>query len=182
MRREFPLAVAFAVAIFIVAANGQQNDRQVGISLYREGRFAEAVSLLQTASDTDKNDRAALVYLGASYAHMNKHASAQKAFRKATLVRADSDTDYDTRVKVTSRPRPQTNDIVRRMYNFGSISVAVELLSTGKIGFVFPLQNSLSEWEPEVVAAAKAIRFQPAISGGKPVTVVVILEYSFSIG
>jgi len=146
-----------------------------------QAHLEEALALARQRQDSASIVQA-LVYLGASYAHMNKHASAQKAFRKATLVRADSDTDYDTRVKVTSRPRPQTNDIVRRMYNFGSISVAVELLSTGKIGFVFPLQNSLSEWEPEVVAAAKAIRFQPAISGGKAVTVVVILEYNFSIG
>ena len=181
MNKSSIVISTIAIFLFALVAHAQQSDRVLGISLYRSGNFDEAASRLQSATTADKDDRTALIYLGGSYVHLDKHGSAQKAFRKASLIHKDSDIAYDSPVKIISRPRAQTNDTVRRNYNSGTINVAVEMLSSGKIGFVFPRQNFVSEWEPEVIAAAKGIRFQPAVSGGVPVTVIKIVEYSFSI-
>lgn len=169
-----------AFAVFTVAVRGQQSDRDLGISLYREGKYDQAVERLSAATKNNKKDRVAWIYLGSSYVHLNKYSDAQKSFGKTNFVQKDPGPAYDIPLKIISKPRAPLNDTTRRNNTSGTIRVAVELLSDGKIGFIFPLQNFLPEWEPEVVAAAKRIRFEPAVLGGVPVTVVSIVEYSFT--
>src|SRR5262245_41604130 len=177
MNGKSALIAAIITALLVIAVNAQQSDREIGVSLYREGKFDQAVDRLRAATTMDQKDQVAWMYLGASYVHLHKYSDAQKAFSKTNVVPINSDPFDDSPGKITYKPRAPRNDTIRREYpiGFGVIRVAVELLPNGKVGFAFPLRNSVREWEPEVIAAAKGIRFQPAIKGGVPVTVITIV-------
>jgi hypothetical protein len=63
----------------------------------------------------------------------------------------------------------------------GIVKIAVEFGANGEIGFVFPYQTLPDRLTESVINATKSIKFSPAEKDGKPVTIIRILEYSFSV-
>ena len=63
----------------------------------------------------------------------------------------------------------------------GEIKIAVEFRADGKLGFVFPFQTLQHGLTQNAVGAASSITFEPAIKNGKPVSVVSVITYGFSI-
>lgn len=167
-------------AVLVGSTLAQSSQRDQGIEQYRAGNFDKAIELLTSTVESDPKDRIAWVYLGASYVHTRQPEQAQKAFARTNIVQKENLPVYDKQVKITHKPHARYTDEARRNGSSGTIKIAVELRSDGEIGFVFPLENSIKDLEPSVVGAAKGIRFQPAIQNGVPVTVVLMLEYSFS--
>ncbi len=58
--------------------------------------------------------------------------------------------------------------------------MAVEFKEDGSVGFVFPFMASSEKLIDGANAAAKATKFKPAVLNGRPVTVVMIIDYSFA--
>lgn len=85
-------------------------------------------------------------------------------------------------IKIISKPQANYTDQARRAKVTGKIVIAVLFAANGKVTqtiIIKPLGYGLDE---EAVRAAKGIKFEPLVKNGKPVSVVKIVEYGFSIG
>lgn len=167
--------------IFSTAAIAQQSDRDRGIDLYREGKFTEAITTLQSAVTANEDDRIAWLFLGGAFVHQDAKDEAAEAFgRMSGTKQPPPPPKYDRTVKITYKPRPGYTEEARRNRSSGTIRVVVEFCSDGTIGFVFPMPTSTRDLIPPSLRAARDIRFEPAIKDGKPVTVINMLEYTYS--
>ena len=84
-------------------------------------------------------------------------------------------------VKILSKPRANYTDAARLNVVQGTVVLKVTFLASGAIGqitVVKGLSNGLTE---QAVAAARAIRFEPAKVNGKAVSVTKTIEYNFAI-
>ena len=171
----------FALLMF-TNAWGQQSDRDRGIDLYREGKFTEAISALESAVGTNENDRIAWIFLGGSYIHADDEKKAMSAFTRSYEVKPPiaPPLTYDRSIKVIEKPQPRYTRAARESMSAGKIRVAVEFRSDGTIGFIFPIVSKMNDLVAPSIEAAKGIRFEPALKDGKPVT--VIMSSSTDIG
>jgi tetratricopeptide (TPR) repeat protein len=176
---KFIFLTSIALFVFSVTAFSQQiNERDKGIELYRQGEYEKAVELLQKRTQVEEKDRLAWLYLGAAYVKLNKNAAAVKAFRKTNVVYKQNVPVYDKKLEIISKPRPVFDRSANRSFS-GVIAIAVEYGADGKIGFVFAFRELSSELTKSAIDSAKAIKFNPAVKDGKPVTVVSVIEYNF---
>ncbi len=86
-----------------------------------------------------------------------------------------------TGLKITSQPKPPYTDAARQAAIQGVVRLRVTFSSNGSIGGISPvsgLPNGLTE---QAIAAARNIRFTPAMSDGVPQTVTKVIEYRFTI-
>jgi hypothetical protein len=162
--------------------SAQVSDRDQGIQLYRDGKFTEAIGILERSVGADKTDRAAWLYLAGAYVHTGDKAKAAQAFEKSRVRTTTPQPKYDSSVKITHKPAANYTEAARRKMQSGTIRVAVEFRADGTIGFAFPLRTDLTDLVEVAVEAAKGIRFEPAMDEGKPVTVINFAEYGFWIG
>jgi tetratricopeptide (TPR) repeat protein len=173
----------FSVVVVLVlstAAVAQQSDRDRGIDLYREGKFTEAISALETAVASNPDDRIAWAFLGGGYVHADDKGKALSPFRKSHEIKQPAPPPtYDRNAKITHKPLPR----YPRSARMGGVSartlVAVELRSDGKIGFAFALAPTMNDFVQPSLKAAWAIEFEPAIKNGNPVTVIKFVEYGY---
>lgn len=177
----------FTVALVIFLAAGavaaQQSDRDRGIDLYREGKFPEAIVLLEKSIAANETDRAAWLYLGGAHVYAGDESNARKAFGKLNIKPTTPQPKYERSVKVTYKPRATYTEETRKKLSSGTVRIAVEFCGDGSIGFVFPLPTVIDrDLVQQSVNAAKGIRFEPAMKDGKPVTVINFVEYGFFIG
>jgi hypothetical protein len=168
-----------ALFLFAGATGAQVSDRDQGIDLYREGKFADAIEVLEKRVASNEGDRAAWLYLGGAYVHADDEVKARNAFGKFRMKPTTPQPKYDSSVKITSKPRPRYSEEARRNMSSGTVTVAIEFRSDGTIGFVFPIQPLPRDLIGPALDAAKGIRFEPAIKSGKPVTVINFAEYGF---
>lgn len=164
------------------AAGAQVSNRDQGIELYRDGKFTEAIAILERSVAADKTDRAAWLYLGGAYVHNGDEVKAAEAFEKSKVRTTTPQPKYDRSVKITHKPAARYTEAARRKMQTGIIRVAVEFRSDGTIGFVFPLRTDITDLIEVAVEAAKGIQFEPAVKDGKPITVINFAEYGFWIG
>ena len=178
------LLLLVAAFIFAIPVAGQDNDRDRGIALYREGNYTEAAAALRKAIETDKRDGPAWRYLGAALVNLGEDEEALKAFSQGNLNPATFSAErqkYDPYLKVLNkRPAPYTPE-ARRLGIQGEVMVIVELRADGKVGFVFPKTTLPAGLTENVIEAARGIRFTPAVQNGVPVTTIQLLAYNFSI-
>ena len=182
---KFVFRCAIILSIFLVASavSAQQTDRDSGIDLYREGKFKEAIALLEKCVAADETDRAAWIYLGGAYVHTGESAKAVTAFSKSSVRPTGAQPKYDSSVKITYKPRATYSETGRRNLSSGTVRVFVEFRADGKIGFVFPLPSTVDpSLVQQSILAARGIKFEPAVKDGKPVTVINVTEYGFWIG
>ena len=84
-------------------------------------------------------------------------------------------------LNITSKPRPGYTDSARTAQIQGTVTLKVTFLANGQIGgisTVSGLPNGLTE---QAIAAARAIKFEPAMKNGQPQIVSKTISYSFSI-
>ena len=183
MKALYRFAPIIALLVLTGFVSAQQSDRDRGIDLYRESKFADAIPLLQQAVAADATDRVAWIFLGGAYVHTDERAKANAAFGKSNVRPVAPTPKYDKSVKVTYKPRASYTEEARARMSSGTVRIAVEFRSDGKIGFTFPLQTTV---DPDLVRqsvdAARGITFEPAAKDGKPVTVINIVEYGFRVG
>lgn len=86
-----------------------------------------------------------------------------------------------TPVKILSKPPASYTERARGAGITGTIRLLVGFAVNGNVRHILvlkPLSHGLNE---EAVRAARGIKFEPATQDGKPISVVKIIEYSFSI-
>ncbi len=176
------LLAVIVVFVFAGAVSAQVGARDRAIEFYREGKYADAVRLLEETVQADPKDREAWIYLGAAYVHSGNDKLARKAFRKTDTRQRDDQSGYSALLKITNKPRPSYPRGVHSSQGSARVMLAVEFLASGKVGFVRSLvSGGPQEFERASIAAAQQIHFTPAVKDGKPVTVIQFIEYSFWI-
>jgi TonB family protein len=111
-----------------------------------------------------------------------------EAFRgqAAMLVEADEsraallNLEVDERARVTRKPFPGFTEEARRNNVWGTVRLRAVLASDGSVRHVVVLEGLPYGMSEECVAAAKGIRFKPAVKNGRPVSQFVSLEYNFN--
>lgn len=178
MRSIKAISILLGLVLLTISAFGQQSKRDEGIDLYRAGNFADAVLRLTEATAADKMDRQAWLYLAAADKHLGKDKEAIKAFERSQTIKKTTPPKYDKPVKITSKPTPGIKgDDTSPPSDY---AVAVELCSDGTVGIIIPYMISFVERKQAIIDVAKKIKFEPAVKDGKPVTVIYVLEYTFS--
>lgn len=89
--------------------------------------------------------------------------------------------EVDTKAVIHAKPLPTYTQRAREHGTSGVVRVRIVLGADGQVKHplvVRGLPDGLSEL---AVAAARKVRFTPAVKGGKPVSTVVMLEYGFNI-
>ncbi len=179
MKTLFLIFISLLAFSFTAYAQAE-TDRDEGVEFYRQGEYEKAVQILQESVKVEKKDRLAWLYLGASFVKLKKDNEAIKAFRKINGVYKKNLPVYDKPLKIISKPAVAYTEAARRNQVSGNIKLAVEFGADGKIGFVFPFQDLPDGLTANAVNAAKSIKFESAVIDGKSVTVVSVIEYSFS--
>jgi TonB family protein len=84
-------------------------------------------------------------------------------------------------VKILSKPRAAFTDIARQEQITGVVKLRITFLASGEIGTVALVQGLPGGLTQQAMKAARAIRFEPALKNGIPVTVTKLLEFPFII-
>lgn len=102
------------------------------------------------------------------------------AEKQKTVIRWE-DKRNQTPLKILSKPRVAYTDKAREAGVSGKIRLLVEFAESGAVSRVLVLNTLGFGLDEETVRAAEEIKFEPEMQNGKPVSVVKIIEYSFSI-
>jgi tetratricopeptide (TPR) repeat protein len=174
------LLLCLSILTFAVYAQAQTAEIDLGIQLYREGKFAEATAQLESTATLSAKHKHAWLYLGAAYAHLERMEDARKAFRTPRTLKGKDPTTFSKELKITSKKYPQFDRSIKEPMPV-ILTLAVEFRSDGKIGLIVPFHNEGSAYVPAAVNSSKGYRFEPAEIDGKPVTTIRVVEYQYSV-
>ncbi|MCA1625078.1 MAG: TonB family protein [Acidobacteria bacterium] len=89
--------------------------------------------------------------------------------------------DNTTPLKILSKLRANYTHRARQAGISGTIHLAVLFAANGRVSQIIVLQGLGYGLDQEAVKAARAIKFEPVVKDGKPISVVKIVQYSFAI-
>lgn len=84
-------------------------------------------------------------------------------------------------VKILSKPRANYTDAARNNQVTGTVTLRVTFNANGTIGAILPVNALPYGLTEQAMAAARGIRFEPAMRNGVPYTVTRNVSYSFTI-
>ncbi|MGI8789102.1 MAG: energy transducer TonB [Pyrinomonadaceae bacterium] len=90
-------------------------------------------------------------------------------------------TNQTSALKILSKPRANYTDLARFYQITGTVPLRVTFLASGEIGSVEAIRKLPFGLTANAIAAARAIRFEPAMQDGNAYNVTKIVEYSFTI-
>lgn len=185
MKTLLILLVSF-VFLCVSMVSAQQGETEKAIEFYRNGDFSSALNILKMVVETDKEDRKAWLYLGACYVRSRNEKLAREAFKKADSLlpkkySLEDNIKFNEGLKITLKPRVPYSERARAEGIQGTVKFAVEYGADGKIKFIFPFQTLMPGLTEACLESAKKIQYDPARKNGKPVTVVGITSYNFTI-
>jgi hypothetical protein len=101
-------------------------------------------------------------------------------------VAAHAQTETDKPLKILSKPRADYTDAARANNIQGTVQIEVTFLPDGTIGKVSDIPQNKENLRRfglvnSSMAAAKKVKFEPAVKNGKPVKAVKILTYTFTL-
>jgi TonB family protein len=85
------------------------------------------------------------------------------------------------KINILAKPAASYTDSARQNNITGTINACVLFGANGKIPYVVLLNSLGYGLDEQVIKAVQRIRFEPATKDGKPIPVVKIVQYSFSI-
>ena len=176
MRRSILTIVSFVVLVTAMSAQVEERDR--GIELYEAGKYAEAVTVLQSVVDRDPANKVAWTYLGGALMNLDRRDEALVAFKKP--VAGPPLPKLEKSVKILKKEQAPYTELARSNNVNGTVVVVVELKADGKIGFVVPIKELGFGLTENAIKSAKSTKFEPAIRNGKPITQIRMMSYSFS--
>lgn len=172
----FSLITACAGSLFA------QTEREKAVELYESGDSKAAIEMLKKIVEKDANDGEVWRLLGMAYAKIDNEKQARKILKKAAeFPETDLEKNYDSAVKIIAKRFPKYTESARRNGISGTIKLAVEFRSNGKLGLIFPLSELPDGLTDSAIYAAEGIEFDPAVRKGRYVTAVKFIEYSFTI-
>lgn len=83
--------------------------------------------------------------------------------------------------QIIAKPRAEYTDAARQNNVTGTVIVKVTFLANGQIGSVVPVNSLPYGLTEKAIAAAKAIKFEPAKKDGVPYTTIAPVQYNFNI-
>jgi TonB family protein len=83
--------------------------------------------------------------------------------------------------RIISNPKAPYTDLARQNQVQGTVVLKVTFLASGQIGSVVPVSGLPYGLTEKAIAAAKAIKFEPAMKDGVPYTTSATLQYNFNI-
>lgn len=89
--------------------------------------------------------------------------------------------DVDKRAAILSKPQPGYTDKARAAQASGVVRLRAVLAWDGKVKYIVPIKRLGYGLTEAAIAAARGIKFQPAIKNGARVSQFVVLEYSFTL-
>lgn len=92
-----------------------------------------------------------------------------------------SATEVDQRARLLSKPEPQFTEEARRNQITGTVLLRAVFTSSGEVVQIRALQALPFGLTEKAIAAARAIKFVPAMKNGRPVSVYMNLEYNFNL-
>jgi TonB family protein len=96
-------------------------------------------------------------------------------------------TGLDRPHRIVYKPKPSYTDIARKKGIEGNVLLRVTLLANGEVGSIENVTKKRAKkllkygLVDRAIEAAKSIRFEPKIVNGTPVSVVVTIDYGFTI-
>lgn len=92
-----------------------------------------------------------------------------------------STSEVDQRARLLSKPEPQFTEEARRNQITGTVVLRVIFTSSGEVVQIRALQVLPFGLTEQAIAAARKIKFVPAMKNGQPVSVHMNLEYNFNL-
>lgn len=89
--------------------------------------------------------------------------------------------EVDQRARLLSKPEPHYTEEARRNSITGTVVLQVIFSSSGDITQIRAMRTLPFGLTERAIAAARAIKFIPAMKGGRPVSVYMQLEYNFNL-
>lgn len=89
--------------------------------------------------------------------------------------------EVDQRARLLFKPEPQYTEEARRNQTEGTVMLRVIFSSAGAVEQIRAVRTLPFGLTEKAIAAARQIRFAPAIKGGRPVSVHMQLEYNFHL-
>jgi TonB family protein len=89
--------------------------------------------------------------------------------------------EVSTRPRVIAKPEPQYTEQARRDQVTGTVVLRVVFSSSGQVTNIQAVQKLGAGLTEKAIAAARQIRFMPAMRNGQPVSMYMQLEYNFNL-
>jgi protein TonB len=99
----------------------------------------------------------------------------------ADLERVYRQPEVTSRARVLSKPEPQYTEEARRQQITGTVILSVVFSRTGQVTNIRTVQPLCCGLTEKAIAAARSIRFIPAMRGGQVVSTYMQLEYNFNL-
>lgn len=87
----------------------------------------------------------------------------------------------EQRARLLSKPEPQYTEDARRNQVSGTVALRVVFSSSGEVVQIRAVRTLPFGLTERAIAAAREIKFVPAMKGGHPVSVFMQLEYNFNL-
>jgi protein TonB len=89
--------------------------------------------------------------------------------------------EVEQKARVLSKPEPQYTEEARKTGISGTIMLRVVFSSAGEVVQIRAIRTLPFGLTERAIAAARQIKFVPAMKGGRPVSVHMQLEYNFNL-
>jgi TonB family protein len=89
--------------------------------------------------------------------------------------------EVEQRARLLHKPEPQYTEEARRNQITGTVMLRVVFSSAGEVVQIRAVRTLPFGLTERAIAAARQIKFAPAIKGGRPVSVFMQLEYNFNL-
>ena len=87
----------------------------------------------------------------------------------------------EQRARVLFKPEPTYTEDARRNQITGTVMLRVVFASNGEVAQIRAVHSLPYGLTERAIAAARQIKFVPAVKGGRPVSVFMQLEYNFNL-
>ena len=87
----------------------------------------------------------------------------------------------EQRARLVFKPEPQYTEEARRNQVTGTVMLRVIFSSSGEVVQIQAVRSLPFGLTERAIAAARQIKFMPAMKGGQPVSVHMQLEYNFNL-
>jgi len=95
--------------------------------------------------------------------------------------RVFSQREVDVKAQLLERPKPAYTDSARQNNVQGRVVLRVVLSANGSVGSISAISGLSHGLTEQAIAAAKRIKFVPAVKDGRQVSAAVTVEYNFSV-
>jgi tetratricopeptide (TPR) repeat protein len=122
-----------------------------------------------------------LLYSPTSFGVINLKLKEQTVQEIVVFFNNATETNVISNFKITKQPRANYTDKGRSSGTTGVIRLLVEFLGTGTIGHIAIIKKLGSGLDENAIEAARQMKFIPGTMDGKPVSVLKIVEYRFTL-